>query len=838
MPVRILNRKGTAAQWTAANTVLGAAEFGFETDTGQFKIGDGTSTWSQLPYFVDTLDLNLTGQFQALIDNATADYNTLGKLEFQMTDLTGIVATNLSMAIDALETALTDYINNKVAIEVDDRNAAISAAIEAEAIETTAAISAAVAAEATERDLAISDAIAVEITERDLAISVAVAAETTARENAIELAINTEVVNRDDAIAGAIASEVISRDLAITEAVSTAITEEEIARDLAIQNAVSSQATITDGLLQQLESDAAADATLKADTAKSEAIAAADLALTTHNNDTTNVHGIADVADLATKLYADTAVSTHNSDTTNVHGILDTAELATKTYADDAVVVHNVDTTNVHGIANTAELETQTGAQAKADNAYATGVAYTDQEVLDARTDLTLYTDNAELAANQYTDNQITGALATAQGYADTAEADAKLYADGLAVNYEVAGAVSAHDLSSSNVHGVTGDVVGTTDTQLLTNKSFGSDVSLNGNLITDVATPVSANDAANKAYVDAVAEGLHVHASASAATTENIDIVNDTQVGDLIDGVTLVAGMRILVKNQTDGSQNGIYVVQTSGGAIRATDYDSVAEIDAGDFIYVTDGTINAATGWVQTEAILTLDSDAILFAQFSGSGTYTAGVGLNLDGSQFSVNDAYVATRAYVDSEIAAVAVDAGTITGTTLNPTVVNSSLTSVGTLSGLTATGSVNLTGATVTVATPTAPTQPTTKAYVDNAINQYQVEIKTIDDLSNYFDGYTQRFLPTYQGFPVTLKNPFNLMLTIDGIIQSVGYADYVWQSVLPRVGFRIDNDGYIAFPEPIPSGSGFDARILVGSEETTQTKVYPFKAADIVLGGY
>jgi hypothetical protein len=55
---------------------------------------------------------------------------------------------------------------------------------------------------------------------------------------------------------------------------------------------------------------------------------------------------------------------------------------------------------------------------------------------------------------------------------------------------------------------------------------------------------------------------------------------------------------------------------------------------------------------------------------------------------------------------------------------------------------------------------------------------------------------------------------------------------------MPRVGFRIDNDGYIAFPEAIPTGSSFDARILVGSATTTQTKVYPFKAMDIVLGGY
>jgi hypothetical protein len=134
--------------------------------------------------------------------------------------------------------------------------------------------------------------------------------------------------------------------------------------------------------------------------------------------------------------------------------------------------------------------------------------------------------------------------------------------------------------------------------------------------------------------------------------------------------------------------------------------------------------------------------------------------------------------------------------------------------------------------------PTQDNHAATKNYVDDLLNQESVEIRTIDDLSNYFNGYNSRFLPTYQGFPVTLQNPFNLLLTIDGIIQSVGSPDYVWQSVMPRVGFRIDNDGYIAFPEAIPVGSSFDARILVGSAITTQTKAYPFKAMDIVLGGY
>jgi hypothetical protein len=93
----------------------------------------------------------------------------------------------------------------------------------------------------------------------------------------------------------------------------------------------------------------------------------ADDVVSNHNQTTINVHGIADTAQLATKSYADTAVSTHNADTTSVHGISDTTALATKAYADDAVSDHNAVTTNVHGISDTSALATQTDVDDKID---------------------------------------------------------------------------------------------------------------------------------------------------------------------------------------------------------------------------------------------------------------------------------------------------------------------------------------------------------------------------------------------------------------------------------------------------------------------------------------
>ena len=182
--------------------------------------------------------------------------------------------------------------------------------------------------------------------------------------------------------------------------------------------------------------------------------------------------------------------------------------------------------------------------------------------------------------------------------------------------------------------------------TQTLTNKTLGTSTTLGANLaaagnkITGLGAPTDSTDAATKAYVDAVSEGLHVHASARVYVGTNIDLSTDLEAGDVIDDITLVAGNRVLVNGQTTTSQNGVYVVQASGAAIRAADFDTPTEIKSGDFIFVSSGTNYANTGWVQTLSPATIGSDPISFTQFSGAGTYLAGSGLTLTGSTFSVD------------------------------------------------------------------------------------------------------------------------------------------------------------------------------------------------------
>jgi len=165
-------------------------------------------------------------------------------------------------------------------------------------------------------------------------------------------------------------------------------------------------------------------------------------------------------------------------------------------------------------------------------------------------------------------------------------------------------------------------------------------DVAMATYKITGLGAPTNSTDAATKAYVDSATEGLHIHESVVAATTENVNLANALENGDTLDGITLATGNRILVKNQTTTSENGIYVVQASGQPTRATDFDTATEVDSGDFVFVYSGTVNASSGWVQTNRPATIGTDPIVFTQFSGAGTYLAGNGLTLTGNTFTIN------------------------------------------------------------------------------------------------------------------------------------------------------------------------------------------------------
>ena len=196
---------------------------------------------------------------------------------------------------------------------------------------------------------------------------------------------------------------------------------------------------------------------------------------------------------------------------------------------------------------------------------------------------------------------------------------------------------------------------------------AFTADQSLGGFKVTNVGTPTSNSDAATKAYVDSVAQGLSTKTAVRVATTANITL-SGTQT---IDGVALSVGDRVLVKNQTTQSQNGVYDV-ASGAWARSTDSDAGTEL-VNAFYFVQQGATLQATGWVQsTPGPITLGTTSLVFSQFSGAADFQAGAGLTKTGLTFDIGTAS-ASRIVVNADnidLATTGVSAGTYTKVTLD------------------------------------------------------------------------------------------------------------------------------------------------------------------------
>lgn len=221
---------------------------------------------------------------------------------------------------------------------------------------------------------------------------------------------------------------------------------------------------------------------------------------------------------------------------------------------------------------------------------------------------------------------------------------------------------------------------------------------SMGSHLLTNLLDPVSNQDAATKYYVDSVAQGLDTKASVVAATTATITLVG----AQTIDGVAVVAGDRVLVKNQTTTSANGIYIVQTTPWT-RSTDADTWADLVSA-YVFVEQGTTQADTGWVCTvNAGGTLGTTAVTWAQFSGAGSYTAGTGLTLTGTAFSITNTAVTAGSYGSaSSVGTFTVNAQgqlTLAGST-SIAIANTQVSGLGTMSTQAA-SSVAITGGSIT-----------------------------------------------------------------------------------------------------------------------------------------
>lgn len=215
---------------------------------------------------------------------------------------------------------------------------------------------------------------------------------------------------------------------------------------------------------------------------------------------------------------------------------------------------------------------------------------------------------------------------------------------------------------------------------------------------ITGLADPTNDQDAATKYYVDTVAQGLDVKASVLAATTANITLSG----AQTIDGVSVVAGDRVLVKNQTAQADNGIYVA-ASGAWARSADANTWDELVSA-YTFVEQGTANADTGYVCTiNKGGTLGTTPITWSQFSGAGTYLAGTGLTLSGNTFSITNTAVTAGSYGSaSNTLTTTVNAqGQLTALAATPiAIANTQVSGLGTMSTQNA-GSVAITGGSIT-----------------------------------------------------------------------------------------------------------------------------------------
>ena len=179
--------------------------------------------------------------------------------------------------------------------------------------------------------------------------------------------------------------------------------------------------------------------------------------------------------------------------------------------------------------------------------------------------------------------------------------------------------------------------------------------VSISGGSITGIGTPSNNSDVAIKSYVDELVAGLRTRIIAEVATTANVNLSNGLEAGDTIDGVTLVAGDRVLVKSQSDATENGLYLAVSSGAASRDPQYDTIAELSGG-LIVVNQGSTNDNKIFLcTTDSDGSLGSTNITYTQVTPSNTGTVtSIGVTQSGSEFSISGSPVTSAGNITLDV----------------------------------------------------------------------------------------------------------------------------------------------------------------------------------------
>jgi hypothetical protein len=474
MATRMQQRRGTAAQWTAADPILAAGEIGFETDTGKFKIGNGSSIWSALSYFADSQDFssaNVVMNSEKGSANGVAPLNADGLIPLAY----------MAKLIEGTSVNLDTFAEVATAIEALQEHEAATTQIHGITDTSDLVISSQLSSAISVHNLLTENIHGIEDTAelatKDYADTAAATAASSAQSTAQSFA--TTAANNAQSAAEDYADSVSSTGITAHNAVTTNVHGILDTADLALLSDVS---------------DAQSAAEDYADSVSSTGI-------TAHNAVTTNVHGILDTADLAllsdvsdaqsaAEDYADsvssTGITAHNAVTTNVHGILDTTQLATKAYADAAASAvsddldsHANDTTGIHGITDTSLLVTTDGSQTLTNKTLTspvintpTGITKSDvglenvNNTSDADKPISTATQTALDLKAAIASPALTGTptAPTATAGTNTTQIATTAYADTA-----VSSAITNHNSDTENVHGIadTADLVLTNDARL-----------------------------------------------------------------------------------------------------------------------------------------------------------------------------------------------------------------------------------------------------------------------------------------------------------------------------------------------------------------------------------
>ena len=597
MATRMQQRKGTAAQWTGANPVLNAGEIGWESDTNKFKIGDGTNHWADLDYFAD-INSTANPAFGSSItfEGATAnDFETTLQITdptadrtITFPDATGTVALAANVAALSGATFTGPVLGTDLTLSGNLTVNGTSTIIDSSTIRIqNSLLFEGLTADSFETTLAVTEPTADNVITLQNATGVIPLRDTSDTFTNKSISLTTNTITGTKAEFNTAMSDADFATLAGTETLTNKTLTSPTVSGLTLSDGsfVMEGATADDFELTISAGNPTADRTVTFQDVSGTVALTADFT--------------GYVTETGTQTLSNKSISLGSNTVTSTLSQLNTA----------------ISDADVASLAGTETLTNKTLTSPKINEDVIMSATATELNVLDGITSST-----AELNI-----------------------------LDGVTADYAELNILDGATLSTTElnyVDGVTSAIQTQLDAKLP--KSGGTmtgAIAMGTSKITGLGTPTDAADAATKAYVDALGEGLHIHASVVAATTANITLATDVEDGDVLDGVTLATGNRILVKNQSTASQNGIYVVAASGAPSRAADFDSPAEIDGGDFVFVTGGTANDNKGFVQINVVGTIGTDAIEFSQFSGAGTFVAGNGLTLTDNSFSINTSITA-------------------------------------------------------------------------------------------------------------------------------------------------------------------------------------------------